>query len=95
MKKARTKPFCLFTVFCSALLDSMIVAFHFSIRISIMTAKGSLNQSRCHGGPLVGSSKLKYETLQISGGFIKFSECQVPCANAKPLCEDFLATVLV
>jgi len=28
MKKARTKPISLFTVLCSALLDSMIVAFH-------------------------------------------------------------------
>jgi len=29
MKKARTKPFHLFTVLCAALLDSMIVAFYF------------------------------------------------------------------
>jgi len=37
MKKARTKPFQLFTLICSALLDSIIAAFYFKIRISIMT----------------------------------------------------------
>jgi len=38
MKKARSKPFLLFTVLCLALLDSIIVAFYFLTRISIMTA---------------------------------------------------------
>ena len=27
--------------------------------------------------------KLKYETLQVSGNFVKF-ECQAPCTNIKP-----------
>ena len=36
--KARTKSFELFTVLCSALLHSMIVASNFLIRISIITA---------------------------------------------------------
>jgi len=31
MKKVRTKPFQLFSVLCPALLDLMIVAFHFVI----------------------------------------------------------------
>jgi len=39
--------------------------------------------------------KLKYKTPQISGYFIKFSECQAPCANVKRPVEDFLATVLI
>jgi len=38
MKKAGQNFFKLFTVLSSALLDSMIVAFYFFIRISIMTA---------------------------------------------------------
>jgi len=38
MKKARTKPFYLFTVLCSALRNSMIAALHFLIRVSTMTA---------------------------------------------------------
>jgi len=49
-------------------------------------------QSRRHGGALVGLApqtmlqvaKLKYETLKISGMFVKF-ECQVsPARNVKP-----------
>jgi len=36
--KARTKPFYMFTVLCSAWRDSMIAAFYFLSRISIMTA---------------------------------------------------------
>jgi len=36
--KGSTKPFQLFTVLCSALLDWMIVVFYIFIRISIMTA---------------------------------------------------------
>jgi len=40
-------------------------------------------------------SKLKYETLQISKYFIKFSECQVPLCKFKPPIQNFLATVLV
>jgi len=39
--------------------------------------------------------KLKYETLQISGDFIKFSECQAPCENVIPPIEGFLAKVLI
>jgi len=38
MKKPRTKPFQFFSVLCSALLDSMSVAFYFLTRISTMTA---------------------------------------------------------
>jgi len=34
-------------------------------------------------------SKFIYETLEISKGFIKFSECQVPCANLNPLFKTF------
>jgi len=40
-------------------------------------------------------SKFKYETLEISKNFIKFSECQVPLRKFKPPIQDFLATVLV
>ena len=38
IKKAKIKPFQLFTVLCSALLDSMIAAFYFLICILITTA---------------------------------------------------------
>ena len=40
-------------------------------------------------------SKFKYETLQISKDFIKFSEYQVPLRKFKIPIEDILATVLV
>jgi len=40
-------------------------------------------------------SKLKYGNLNISGKFVKISECQVPCANVKLPIENFLETVLV
>ena len=39
-------------------------------------------------------SKFKYETLQISKDFMKFSEGQVPLRKFKPPIQDFLATVL-
>jgi len=55
MKKTRTKPFQLLTVLCSALLDSMIVAFHFLIRISIMRA-GKFKPAPSPRGTLVGSA---------------------------------------
>jgi len=40
-------------------------------------------------------SKFKYETLQISKAFIKFSECQVLLRKFKSPIQDFLETVLV
>jgi len=62
----------------------MIVAFYFFIRISVMTGTGELSPS-----------KFEYETLQISKGFIKLSECQVPLRKFKPPIQDFLVTVLI
>jgi len=50
MKRAGQNLLQLFTVLCSALLNSMKVAFYFFIRISIMTAKQNLNQSSRHCG---------------------------------------------
>ena len=40
-------------------------------------------------------SKYKYETLQISKHFVKFSECQVPLRKFKLPIQDFLAKVLI
>jgi len=62
-----------------------------------MQHKGSLKQSRRHGGiGRLNSSKFKYETLYTSGDSIKFSECQIPLRKCKAAySENFLATVLV
>jgi len=40
-------------------------------------------------------SKFKYETLQISEDFTKFSVCQVPLRKFKTPIQDFLVTVLI
>ena len=46
-------PLSLFTVLCSALLDSMIVGVYFLIRISIMTAQGKFKPVPSPRGALV------------------------------------------
>jgi len=68
-----------------------------------------LHQSRRHEGALVGNlggrwwapnkapspHKLKYETLYVSGMFVKF-ECPRPPAHTQSSSvDDFLATVLI
>jgi len=78
-------------VLCSALLDLMIVAFYFFIRISVMTQhKRNLTSPVATVGiGELSPSKFKYETLQISKDFIKLSECQVPLRKFKLPIQDF------
>jgi len=87
MKKAEQN--LLFTVLFSALLDLIIVAFYFFIRISIMTAQAKFKPVTTMGIDELRTSKFKYETQQISKNFIKLSACQAPCGNLSPLFKTF------
>jgi len=88
-KNARTKPFLLFTVLWSAILDSIIVAFctYFNNNSIFASSSQSRRQGSIDG---ISPSKLKYETLSINRDFIKFSECQVPLRICEaPLLQTF------
>ena len=76
---------------CSALLDLMIVAFYFFIRISIMTAKAKCKPVQSPRWPLVSSAlpnlNMKhYKSVKI---LPNFQNVKSPCENLSPLFKTF------